>query len=147
MNNSIHRDWYNKIVLRINKIPRTFQVHRLVWIAFIPNSENKPQVNHINGIKTDNRVENLEWCTASENLKHSYDFLWRKSNLIWVRNFWKENPTSKSVNQYTLEWKFIKNWESITIAHHELWAPISSITNCCRWKQKTSYGFIWKYNN
>ena len=78
-----------KINLNINKYylvglsrdnkQKSFRVHRLVAKAFIPNPLDKKAVNHINGNKKDNTVSNLEWCTYSENMKHSYDVLKRKS--------------------------------------------------------------------
>lgn len=63
---------YHIVTLLNNKIQSTKTIHRLVAIAFIPNAENKRTVNHKNGIKTDNRVENLEWNTYSENMNHSF---------------------------------------------------------------------------
>ena len=69
---------YKVVDLSINAKKFYRQVHRLVAITFIPNPDNKPQVNHINEIKDDNRVENLEWVTNLENQRHA-----RKNGLVW----------------------------------------------------------------
>lgn len=63
---------YQRIVLMKDAVKKRYMCHRLVAQEFIPNPENKPFVNHINGNKADNRVENLEWCTQSENELHGY---------------------------------------------------------------------------
>lgn len=63
---------YPRVSLWKNGKGKHFFIHRLVAEAFIPNLENKPQINHINGIKTDYRIDNLEWCTSKENIIHSH---------------------------------------------------------------------------
>lgn len=68
---TLNKKGYMYITLRKDCLPKTFRVHRLVAAAFIQNIDAKPQVNHKNGIKSDNRVENLEWCNNSENQIHS----------------------------------------------------------------------------
>lgn len=73
---------YLWIILYKNWVGKGYRIHRLVAQAYIPNLENKPQVNHKNGIKSDNRIENLEWCTAEQNQKHANDMGLRSSRGI-----------------------------------------------------------------
>lgn len=65
---------YYMVALRKNNKQRPHSIHRLLAMAFIPNPENKPTVNHKNSIRTDNRIDNLEWATYSENNKHAHEF-------------------------------------------------------------------------
>lgn len=67
----LNNNGYHKVILYNGKFTKNSFVHRLVAQAFISNPENKPAVNHLNAVKTDNRVKNLEWCTAKENHRHA----------------------------------------------------------------------------
>lgn len=124
-------------------------------MEFIPNPYNKPEVNHKNWIKTDNRIDNLEWCTRSENCQHAYD-KWLnkttdnhhyKSNHPMKWKFWEYHNSSISIEQYSLEWYFIKEFWWMSDAMRNTWIHFSSISKCCLWQQKTAGWFIWKYKN
>lgn len=124
---------YCQVVLNKNGTKSRFQVHRLVATAFIPNPENKSQVNHINGNKVDNRLENLEWVTPSENQIHAI-----KTGLVGPP------PQSRPVLQISLGGKFIKRWDSSKSASRELGISSGNIRSCCSGKRKKAGGFIWK---
>lgn len=106
-------DNYLKVTLSKNNKQRTFRVHILVARAFIPNPENKPEVNHIDGNKKNNKVNNLEWNTRSENELHAYkNGLAKPSNKQKqaVAKYAKENYSKKSCSIF-FKWRIYKRME------------------------------------
>lgn len=99
---------YPQVTLCLNGVNKTFRVHRLVASAFIDNPENKSQVNHINGIKDDNRVENLEWCTNQENIIHAYS-----NNLINTNKGEKHHNSKLTDNQVELIKEYLKSGSAL----------------------------------
>lgn len=79
LHQELNRKMYKRVTFSQNNIQKRYQVHRLVAFYFISNDENKPCVNHIDGNGSNNHISNLEWCTYSENERHSYDILGKKS--------------------------------------------------------------------
>lgn len=145
----LHDTGYNYVTLNCKNI----SVHRLVAKTFIPNMENKPFVNHIDGNKLNNNANNLEWCTAKENMQHAFE-----NNLInnktklkkesELKNIKKATLSNyKKVNMYDKGNLYIKTFNSIIEASIETKSNAGHIVQCCKHKQKTCGGYKWEYAN
>ena len=116
---------------------KTYTVHRLVAIAFIPNPDNLPMINHKDECKTNNIPENLEWCDASYN--NSYGSCIKR----------RAEKRSMCVLQFTLDWKFVREWSS-TMECGRNGFHSSAVSKCCRncyFREGNNIykGFLWMY--
>jgi hypothetical protein len=128
------KNGYYMISLQSDKTlsQKQLTLHRLVALTFIDNPKNHPYVNHKNGIKTDNNLNNLEWITQKQNIQHAL-----KTGLI--------TPHTRSVEKYSINGTFINEFSSVQKAADSIKLSRHSITVVCRGKNKTAGGFIWKY--
>lgn len=144
---SLNTRKYLIVILCKNNLTNAKQVHRLVAESFINNSENKPVVNHINGIKTDNRVENLEYTTQKDNCKKA----WKQGLCETVRQSAyktkrKSNiKSSRCVAQMHINGTIINVFNSIREAEKYTGINNGNICSCCKGKHQTAGGFMWKY--
>lgn len=117
------------------------RIHRLVAEAFIPNPENKPCINHKNGIKHDNRVENLEWCTYKENAVHSFNVLLNKGSSYG--KFGANHHSSVPIVQLSINGDFISEHAGMAEASRITGIEKSLLSHCCCGRCLTGGGFIW----
>lgn len=136
MSKSIDSDGYEVFKARNKDKVRTLKVHRVVAEVYVPNPENKPQVNHKDGNKENNHYSNLEWVTNSENIRHA------KANGLQC-----ECPNRKPVCQMTNSGKVLNVFPSLKAAEEETGIGWTGISAVIRNKRKTAGGYYWKLFN
>lgn len=127
---------YYYVQLRKSKKTVPCRIHRLMAKHFIPNPQNKPQVNHKNGNRGDNRIENLEWCTIAENIQHAYDTGLHKGNLKGGAN---RLATKVKCETYDFEFGSIKE------ASDAFGISQGAIIAACVGRQTHTHGLSFRY--
>lgn len=149
------RNGYVAVVLFKDNVKKTFSVHRLVAISFLPNPNNLPQVNHKDEDKTNNFVyvnhdgnvdvdkSNLEWC----NIKYNVTYGTTKKRMVSTRNNKKSLNSEKQVIQYSKNGDYITEYKSISEAARFNNLSLGDLSEACNGKRKTLNGYIWKIKN
>lgn len=136
MNGVVSHRGYRMVGLRdVNGKRKNCSVHRLVAMAFIPNPNNLPWVNHKNYNQLDNRVENLEWCTEYDNVHYGRADQIRQAH----------QPKNKAVLQFSLDGKLLGKYINITSAARAVETTRANIRNCCNGIFKQAAGYKWIY--
>ena len=143
---------YYIVNLRKNNRPKVMLIHRLVAQVFIPNPNKFRCIDHINTIKSDNRAENLRWCTHSMNMRNPIT----KNRLDNLRQTYCNEPwyvekqrraqqTNKSVAKLDVDGNVLEIYYSISEAARQNNTSVQAVSRCCNGTVKTSNGYIWKF--
>lgn len=137
---------YKLINLWKNGKGKNYLIHRLVALAFIPNPNNYPMINHKDENPKNNAVWNLEWCTPQYNINYGTRNE-RASNSMKGKYKGKNNPSAKSVLMFTLDGEFIRRFECVRDANEYLGKPRNSvnINMNAKGKSKSAWGYHWEY--
>ena len=131
----IGADGYRRVGLTVSGKSKPFLLHRLIATAFIPNPNNYPCVNHKDEIKSNNSIDNLEWCTYKYNLNFG------------TRNARANQSRKKPILQFSKSGEFIREWDSVTDLKNITGMDITHVSSCCRGTRKTANGYRWQYKN
>ncbi len=128
----VNKKGYLRVNLFKEGKKKKYRIHRLVAMAFIPNPDNLPQINHIDEDKSNNCLTNLEWCDCKYN------------NNYGTHTERMAKKHSKPVRQFDLQGNLIKEYPSLTELHKLTGFNMGNVSSCCRGRNQTSYGFIWQ---
>ena len=126
---------YKFVTLLIDGCQKRMRVHRIVAETYIDNPDNKPYVNHINGKRDDNNVENLEWVTPAENTQHA------------VAMGLMDNGRKRAVIQYNLDGEKMMTFESASEAARQTGGSQSKISMCCKRQRDTANDYQWRFED
>ena len=130
---------YNTVSLCHNNKQKTYYIHRLMANNFLDNPKNYNEVNHIDGNKKNNSLDNLEWCDHKHNIREAYD-----NNLI-KKVYGKKHPSSKKIKQTIIKTGEVIVWDSMMDAKRKMGYSTGSISDACRGNLKTAYKSKWEY--
>lgn len=137
---------YPKVKLyKTNTNVKEFFNHRLVVQHFLENFNPNLQVNHKDGDRTNNIITNLELVTCKENIQHAFRVLKRKGSNLGLKG--DKSPHSIKITQYSIDNKFIKDWDCARDVERVLFIANTNVLCCAKGKRKTAGGFIWKYKS
>ena len=141
----IYDGTYYRVSLYKNGVRKRFFVHRILMETFVPNPLKKPEVNHIDGVKTNNDLKNLEWVTRSENQLHAYSIGLQKPNVREAHKV-RHEQTKRKVVQLDMNGKEIQVFNSIQEAAKHIGKDDGThISAVARGKRNSTGGFKWKY--